>query len=92
MFHLKKQKMCVFVGVYRTTEISFLKEDMFQEKGQTFINHPRNSDDFNDKTLTSKIPLHQVMMKEEQRETIEAMFAKKSKEKAKAKSRKKIRA
>jgi hypothetical protein len=84
--------MCIYVGVYRATEISFLKEDMFQEKGQIFINHPRNSDDFNDKTLPTKISIHHVMMKKEQKEEIAAMFAKRNKLKEKAKSRKKLRA
>jgi len=84
--------MCIFVGIYRTTEVSFLKEDLFQEKGVIFINHPRNSDDFNDKTLPAKIPLHQEMIKEEQKQTIEAIFAKRKKLKEKAKGRKKLRA
>ena len=84
--------MCIYVGVYRSTEISFLKEDMFQEKKQIFINHPRNSDDFNDKTIPDRIPLHQVMMKQEQKEEIAAIFAKRNKLKEKAKSRKKFRA
>jgi hypothetical protein len=80
--------MCTYTAIYRNTEISFLDENVYQEDGRIIINHPINSDHFDDKSVPKKIPLKDLQMTQEQRNHIEARFAKVKAEKEKAKTRK----
>jgi len=88
MSNLKLLIMCVYNAIYRNIEISFLPESIFEERGQIIVKKPRNSDDFNDHQVPEKIRLTDLKMKQEQMEEIQAMFARKKKEKTTAKTRK----
>jgi ureidoglycolate hydrolase len=88
MFNKKIFIMCIYTAIHKNTEISFLPENIFQENGQVIVKNPRNSDDFNDKQVPEKIKLSDLRMKEEEKNKILAMFAKKKDAKTKAKTRK----
>lgn len=81
--------MCIYSAIYRQTEISFRREDLFQEKDQIVVKNPKNSDDFNDRPIPAKIKLKDLFMVERQRNEIIAIFAREKKKKTKAKTRKK---
>lgn len=88
MFNKKKLIMCKYTAIYRNMEISFLDENIYEKNGVIVVNHPINSDDFHDKPVPQKILLQDLQMKQEQRNSIKARFAKIKADKAKAKTRK----
>lgn len=64
MSNKKNKIMCVKTGIWQNTEISFMTEHVFCEHGQYIVNHPRNTDGFNNKTVPNKIALSAISMVE----------------------------
>lgn len=84
-----------FIGKFKDTDIAFDKSNIFNEKGVILIKNAKkheakkekNPDD--KKVIPTTIPLHEIAMKHEHKETIRNLFlVKKTKEKTKGKLRK----
>lgn len=79
--------MCIKTGIWQDTEISFLPANVFFEKGQYIVNHPRNTDEFNDKTVPDKIALSAISMAEGAKAEIISRIQREKKKKTAAKER-----
>ena len=80
--------MC-YTGRFKDTDIAFDKGDIFKENGIILIKNAKNADENHDKVVPHTIPLHEINMKHENKETIRNIFLlKKTKEKTEGKLRK----
>ncbi|MCF7860287.1 hypothetical protein K9M09_01575 [Patescibacteria group bacterium] len=79
--------MCYFAE-YQGTEVAFEQDNIFKEKKQILVKHPKNCSDCDDKTLPRAVPLHELKMPIEDREKIKNLFQKKKTEKINSKLKK----
>jgi hypothetical protein len=77
----------MYQATFKGTDIVFIKDDIFQEKGVILIKNAKNADDKNDKTIPRNLKLHEVEMPLETKLKIKDFFQKVTTEKTKSKSR-----
>ncbi|NCB20840.1 MAG: hypothetical protein EOM88_02870 [Clostridia bacterium] len=77
--------MCIQTAYWQGVEVKFFPTNVFCENGQIIVNHPINSDEYNDKFVPNKINLSALTMGQKERMKIINQLKKMQKKKENAK-------